>query len=405
MKMLKNYFLLLVLTIIFSLIGCSPDLDLNYSAPIYPTYSYYTIKYDANGGKGTPPRDLFIKEGETIEVAFKGYLYYYGKSFVEWNTNADGSGTVYAEGSSLIVNEDITLYAQWFTLPCIITYYINNGIGTVPEPEEIIIGDDITLPDGSGLSREGYLFNGWNTQANGNGEHYAAGISLTPSASMDFYAIWAAPAINNADSYKTVTSNGTVEITLLKGVQYVHEKMKKYYLYRSEEKNGVYTKISDFTPPSSLSQLTLKDNTVDWNGNSNASYYYYKVAAVLEDDTEMRSIGGIYIYLSPFPTTYMMRSQFSYRTTGYCGLILRQTDSEGYLWEKTPSVSNTRYELEINTVIGRIRAGNYTMVTASTKDNWNSPVDITLKRAHITTIYIYENKAVSEFDKFCWQSF
>ena len=410
MKMLKNYLLLLFLTLVFSLTGCSSDFDpapdSNYKNPVFPTYSWFTIKYNANGGRGTPPRDQFVKEGETIEIASKGYLYYSGKSFDTWNTNADGSGTAYAEGSSLIVNEELTLYAQWFDLPYIITYDINNGIGTVPEQEEVIIGDDVILPDGSGLSRTGYIFNGWNTRANGTGNHYAAGSSLTPIDDMNFYAIWAAPAINNADSYKTVTSNGTVKITLLKGVSYVHESMKKYYLYRSEERDGEYIKISEFTPTSPSSQFTLEDNTVDWNGSN--YYYYYKVAAVLEDDTEIMSIGGIYIFFPSFPTTYMMRSQYSFLSTGYCGLILKQTGSEvSNLWEATPSVSNTRYELKrkVGILDFPIDAGNYTMYTASTKDNWKSPVEITLKRAHITTIYIYENKAVSEFDKSWWRSF
>jgi len=406
MKMFKNYFLLLILTLVFSLTGCSPDTDIDYNPPVSPSYSYYTIKYDANGGNGKLPENKSVKGGETIIVASKGALNKSGKSFDTWNTKVDGSGTAYAEGSSLIVNENITLYAQWSDRPYIITYDINNGIGTVPEQEEVISGGNVILPEGSGLSRTGYIFNGWNTNANGTGNHYAAGSSLAPiDDDMNFYAIWAAPAINNADSYKTVTSDGTVKITLLKGVNYVHESMKKYYLYRSEEENGEYIKISEFTPTSPSSQFILEDNTVDWNGSN--YYYYYKVAAVLEDDNEMMSIGGMYIYMSSFPTTYMMRSQSSLYSIGYCGLILKQTGSE-VKWEETPSVPNTRYELKkkVGVITGLpIPAGNYTMSTASAKDDWKSPVEITLKRAHITTIYIYENKAVSEFDKSCWRAF
>jgi uncharacterized repeat protein (TIGR02543 family) len=271
MNMFKNYVLLLALalTLVFSLAGCLPEPDPNDNDddPITPAYSWCTVKYDANGGRGTPPRDKIVKKGETIEVASEGYLYYSRKSFDSWNTNADGGGTAYTVGSPLIVDENITLHAQWSDLPYRIFYFSNNGTGTIPE-QEVVIGNDAILSDGSGLSRTGYIFNGWNTKSDGTGAHYAAGFSLTPDADMHFYAIWATPTINNSDSYKTVTSDGTVRITLLKGIQYVHENMKKYYLYRSTERDGEYIKISEFTPPSPSSQLILDDNTVDWNGSS-----------------------------------------------------------------------------------------------------------------------------------------
>jgi hypothetical protein len=101
MKMFKNYYLLLVLTLVFSLSGCSPNIDPdpNNNVPTNPTSSWCTIKYDANGGMGMSPRDKFVKKGETIEVASKGDMFYSGRSFDTWNTNADGSGTAYAEGS------------------------------------------------------------------------------------------------------------------------------------------------------------------------------------------------------------------------------------------------------------------------------------------------------------------
>jgi len=408
MKMFKNYTLLLILSLVFSLTGCSPDIDPNpnNNVPNNPTSSWCTIKYNANGGMGMSPREKFVKKGETIEVASKGDMFYSGRSFDTWNTKADGSGIAYAEGSSLIANEDLTLYAQWIVLPYTITYDSNNGIGTIPK-QEVNIGDDVILSDGNGLSREGYIFNGWNISSDGGLTHYAACSTLTPSGNMYLYAIWTAPAINNSDIYKTVTSDGTVKITLLKGVRYVHESMKKYYLYRSEERNGEYIKISEFTPTSPSSQFTFEDNTVDWIGN--VSTYYYKVAAVLEDDTEMMSINGMHIYLSP-PTAYMWRSYSSY-ATGYCGLILSQPGNADKIWEIESSAPNTRYELRISgssfTFGGgsSISAGNYTLYTAKNKNVWSYPHEISLKRAHITKIYISEDMVSSEFDKSCWGSF
>lgn len=69
------------------------------------------ITFDANGGTGsmasivedlgamiTLPKNIFSRENYT---------------FVCWNTEADGSGTSYADGGSLTVDGNITLYAQW----------------------------------------------------------------------------------------------------------------------------------------------------------------------------------------------------------------------------------------------------------------------------------------------------
>jgi hypothetical protein len=185
--------------------------------------------------------------------------------------------------------------------------------------------------------------------------------------------------------------------------------MKKYYLYRSEERDGEYIKISEFTPTDSSSPFILEDNTVDWIGNVYTTYYY-KVAAVLENDTEMMSISGMRIYLFS-PTTYMRRSIVS-SLTGYCGLKLAQPDSDKiWEWEVESSEPNKTYELKLSGTSGifygstGVSAGNYNLYTAKSKNSWSSPSKITLKRAHKTTIYILENGVSSEFDKSCWSSY
>ena len=77
----------------------------------------YTIRFDANGGAGTMDSMKSCAYGKKYALtknAFTMPRYL----FKEWNTNADGSGTAYADGAEIsnLVTKDggsITLYAQW----------------------------------------------------------------------------------------------------------------------------------------------------------------------------------------------------------------------------------------------------------------------------------------------------
>ena len=89
-----------------------------------------------------------------------------------------------------------------------VTFNENGGTGTTPAAQTVSDGSSITLPPGSGLSRSGYVFSGWNTSAYGTGTNYNAGESYTVTSDITLYAKW-----NRAASY-TVTfdingGNGT----------------------------------------------------------------------------------------------------------------------------------------------------------------------------------------------------
>ena len=71
----------------------------------------FTITFDANGGDGS--MDVVkIKEGETITLPDNTFAK--GSStFAGWNTQADGTGTAYADKASVSIVASQTLYAQW----------------------------------------------------------------------------------------------------------------------------------------------------------------------------------------------------------------------------------------------------------------------------------------------------
>lgn len=86
----------------------------------HPAANRYQVLFDANGGTGTmEPQDMVYDEPQRLfDCAFVRE----GFSFAGWNTEADGSGTAYADGAEAInlSAEDgatVTLYAQWTASP------------------------------------------------------------------------------------------------------------------------------------------------------------------------------------------------------------------------------------------------------------------------------------------------
>ncbi|MCL2809968.1 MAG: InlB B-repeat-containing protein, partial [Treponema sp.] len=69
-------------------------------------------------------------------------------------------------------------------------FNINNGTGTVPASLDTVLGGAVILPDGTGFTRDGYIFGGWNTNSNGTGINYTAGETFTPTVNIILYAKW-----------------------------------------------------------------------------------------------------------------------------------------------------------------------------------------------------------------------
>ncbi len=112
-----------------------------------------------------------------------------GYIFDGWNTEADGSGTSYADGETVTFSANTTLYAQWregYT----VSFDKNaaDATGTI-KPLTAPRGERITLPY-SRFSRPNYIFKAWNTRTDGTGTVYHSGAALTPDADMTLYAQW-----------------------------------------------------------------------------------------------------------------------------------------------------------------------------------------------------------------------
>ncbi|MGM9875623.1 MAG: InlB B-repeat-containing protein [Bacilli bacterium] len=131
------------------------------------TKNTYIINYDANGGTGAPNSQIKTY-GTTLTLSSVQPIKI-GYPFIEWNTNQDGSGTVYQSGGSYTTNANATLYAQYSTTLTNYTVYldvIDTGESyqdTVKHGDEyskdistMASGVDITCTNGENFSDSSY---------------------------------------------------------------------------------------------------------------------------------------------------------------------------------------------------------------------------------------------------------
>ena len=144
----------------------------------------YTVKFVTNGGSAVTE----LKTGyiETEPITTKTDF-----GFGGWYLDAD-----FTEESRVsfpyTVTDDISLYAKWTAEQCTITYYSNGATGgTVPLSVSVDKGSSYTILGNSGnLEKTGYAFTKWNTKADGNGQGYSAGSSITVTGNVALYAQW-----------------------------------------------------------------------------------------------------------------------------------------------------------------------------------------------------------------------
>ena len=148
------------------------DADINLELAINWIKNPYTIKFNANGGSGTM-EDTVFKSDKNEKIPANKFTQH-GKKFVGWNTESDGSGTLYADKATVNnaanPDESITLYAQWTDDTYSIRYDGNSGSGRMSD-ETVKVNDKINLMTNA-YKKQGYVFVGWNTKADGSGMSY-----------------------------------------------------------------------------------------------------------------------------------------------------------------------------------------------------------------------------------------
>ena len=149
----------------------------------------YIVTFDVNGGNGSVTAQNVLP-GSAINLPEGSGLSKTDHRFGGWNTNTSGTGTNYEAGSSYTPSASITLHAKW-NPTYVITFDINGGTGTAPSMTPELSGTATILPDGSGMSKSGFLFVGWNSSSDGTEYRYNAGSSYSFAENTTLYAEWA----------------------------------------------------------------------------------------------------------------------------------------------------------------------------------------------------------------------
>ena len=164
----------------------------------------YAISFDVNGGKDAPnnkPVDATATFDAALPAIGANKPVRDGYAFSGWyDTSAATGGNMYYDAENRAVPgkawdkaDNTTLYARW--TPNSYTIAFDSQGGPEVASMQATYDSDVTLPQPGG--REGYAFGSWNTEADGSGAAYQAGIALakpnlTTSGTVPLYAQWVA---------------------------------------------------------------------------------------------------------------------------------------------------------------------------------------------------------------------
>ena len=156
------------------------------------------VTFDAQGGTAADPATKTVTfnaaYGELATTSRTGY------TFQGWYTAATG-GSLVTAATIVTTAEDHTLYAQWTPRNIVVTFDSQGGTAAVPATKTVLY----SLPYGqlATTSREGYVFVGWFTEANGGTQVTDTTIVATDT-DHTLYAQWQKVTVIKPDPTPTV---------------------------------------------------------------------------------------------------------------------------------------------------------------------------------------------------------
>ncbi|MDR4073289.1 MAG: InlB B-repeat-containing protein [Eubacterium sp.] len=185
----------------------------------------YTIQFDGNTADGGDTASQSMTYDTAVNLTANGYTKT-GGTFAGWNTQPNGSGTVYTDGQNVInlaavEGEKVTLYAQWRANNYTIRFDGNTADGGDTADQSMTYDQAANLT-ANGYTKTGYTFTGWNTQSDGSGTAYTEGQNVVNLTSVEgervtLYAQWRANSYtiqfdgNTADGGDTASQSMTYD--------------------------------------------------------------------------------------------------------------------------------------------------------------------------------------------------
>jgi len=167
----------------------------------WTTEPIYTITFDPDGGVFTTDTgtttsvSLIVEDGKSLGIlpTAPTKAHY---NFEGWYTDRNGGGQKFT--GSTIVQENLTVYANWTNVPVYTVTFDPDGGFPAPADETVESGGTVSLP--TEPLNSGYYFGGWWTEKNGDGNEFLTSTPITSNITL--YAKW------NAQQTFTVTFDG-----------------------------------------------------------------------------------------------------------------------------------------------------------------------------------------------------
>lgn len=171
---------------------------------------YYVKVNSATGGTvtgGSTYGEIYLS-GSTVTLTATPATGYY---FVRWDWVLGGSGSFTTNPYTFTATQNVHLTPVFAALPAgefSVTYAGNNhSSGTVPSGGRFSSAH--TIASAGNMERDGYVFTGWNTAANGSGTSYSPNSTYsTVNSSLTLHAQWSEISWMGANSSsRTLGSN------------------------------------------------------------------------------------------------------------------------------------------------------------------------------------------------------
>jgi uncharacterized repeat protein (TIGR02543 family) len=159
-----------------------------------------TANFRDNGGTGSVST-ITDPVGSTIQFPSGTALSNTGYLFSGWNTAANGSGTSYAVGASIVLSANQTYYAQWTPQQFAVTFAPDGGTVNPTTIAFVFGAAPISLPTPNYVSEN---FSGWFSAPTGGTLVGLAGAAYSPTQSLTLYAQWS----QTTTVQITVSANG-----------------------------------------------------------------------------------------------------------------------------------------------------------------------------------------------------
>lgn len=151
-----------------------------------------TLTYDGNDAtSGTAPEPQTVNKGETVKIQGQGDLVKEGYTFRGWSMEPSTTEPTQEAGTSMTLNESCTLYAVWEPIDeteVVELQYMDHE-ERYGEKETYQSGTLVSVKDCEN-QHEGYVFQGWDTNASAGVVKHKAGDSLPLMENTTLYAVW-----------------------------------------------------------------------------------------------------------------------------------------------------------------------------------------------------------------------